>query len=44
MYLKITNAGVSINEKTILEEINLEIKEKSHIAVIGRNGAGKPLF
>ena len=41
MYLKITNAGVSINEKTILEEINLEIKEKSHIAVIGRNGAGK---
>ncbi len=41
MYLKITNAGVSINEKTLLEEINLEIKEKSHIAVIGRNGAGK---
>lgn len=41
MYLKITNAGVSINEKTILEEINLEIKEKIHIAVIGRNGAGK---
>lgn len=41
MYLKITNAGVSINEKTILEEINLEIKDKSHIAIIGRNGAGK---
>lgn len=41
MYLKITNASVSINEKTILEEINLEIKDKSHIAVIGRNGAGK---
>lgn len=41
MYLKITNAGVSYNEKTILEEINLEIKEKSHIAVVGRNGVGK---
>lgn len=41
MYLKITNAGVSINEKTILEEINLEIKDKSHIAIVGRNGAGK---
>lgn len=41
MYLKITNAGVSINEKTILEEINLEIKDKNHIAIIGRNGAGK---
>jgi len=41
MYLKITNAGVSYDEKTILEEINLEIKEKSHIAIVGRNGAGK---
>lgn len=41
MYLKITNAGVTINEKTILEEINLEIKDKSHIAIIGRNGVGK---
>lgn len=41
MYLKITNAGVSILDKTILEEINLEIKDKSYIAIIGRNGVGK---
>lgn len=41
MYLKITNAGVSYNEKTILENINLEIKDKDHIAIVGRNGAGK---
>lgn len=41
MYYKITNGAVTIGTKTILEEVNLEIKEKDRIAVIGRNGAGK---
>lgn len=41
MYYKITNASVTINANTILEEINLEIKDKDHIAIVGRNGAGK---
>ena len=41
MYYKITNGAVSINSKTILEEINIEIKDKDKIAIIGRNGAGK---
>lgn len=41
MYYKITNGSVTINAKTILEEINIEIKDKDKIAIIGRNGAGK---
>lgn len=41
MYIKITNGGVSYKDKTILEEINIEIKDSDHIAIIGRNGCGK---
>ena len=41
MYYKITNGSITINAKTILEEINIEIKDKDKIAIIGRNGAGK---
>jgi len=41
MYYKITNGSITINAKTILEEINFEIKDKDKIAIIGRNGAGK---
>ncbi len=41
MYYKVTNGSVTIDAKTILEEINIEIKEKDKIAIIGRNGAGK---
>lgn len=41
MYYKITNGAVSINAKTILEEINIEINTNDKIAIIGRNGAGK---
>lgn len=41
MYLNVTNAEVSILDKTILESVNLEIKDKDRIAIIGRNGAGK---
>lgn len=41
MNLKITNGSVEYGAETILEEINIEIKEKEKIAIIGRNGAGK---
>ena len=41
MYLKIVNARVDILNKSILEQVNMEIKDKDHIAIIGRNGAGK---
>ena len=41
MNFKITNGSVEYGSETILEEINIEIKEKEKIAIIGRNGAGK---
>ncbi|MCM1053771.1 MAG: ABC-F family ATP-binding cassette domain-containing protein [Ruminococcus sp.] len=41
MYYKITNGAVEIKANTILEEINIEIKDKDHIGIIGRNGSGK---
>lgn len=41
MNYKIINGSVSFGEDTILEEINLEIKDKDKIAIVGRNGAGK---
>ena len=41
MYFKVVNGAVEINDKTILEEVNLEIKDRDHIAIIGRNGVGK---
>ena len=41
MNLKITNGSVEYGAETILEEINIEIKDKEKIAIIGRNGAGK---
>ena len=41
MYFKIVNGAIEINAKRILEEINLEIKDKDHVAIVGRNGAGK---
>lgn len=41
MNFKITNGSVEYGAETILEEINIEIKEKEKIAIIGRNGAGK---
>ena len=41
MYFKVVNGAVEIDAKTILENINLEIKDKDHIAIVGRNGAGK---
>ena len=41
MNYRIVNGAVSYGAETILEEINIEIKEKEKIAIIGRNGAGK---
>lgn len=41
MKLCIRNASVTLNGNTILEEVNLDIKDNDHIAIVGRNGAGK---
>lgn len=41
MNYKIVNGSISYGAKTILEEINFEIKEKEKIAIVGRNGCGK---
>ena len=41
MNYKIVNGAISYGAETIIEEINLEIKEKDKIAIVGRNGAGK---
>lgn len=41
MNFRITNGSVEYGAETILEEINIEIKDKEKIAIIGRNGAGK---
>ena len=41
MNYKIINGSVSFGADTILEEINLEIKDKDKIAIVGRNGVGK---
>ena len=41
MYFKVVNGAIEKETKTILEEINMEIKEKDHVAIVGRNGAGK---
>ncbi|MBP3502776.1 MAG: ABC-F family ATP-binding cassette domain-containing protein [Clostridia bacterium] len=41
MNYRIINGAVEFGAETILEEINIEIKDKEKIAIIGRNGAGK---
>ncbi len=41
VYFSITNGQVSFGEKTIIDNINFEIKDKQKIAVVGRNGCGK---
>lgn len=44
MNYKIVNGSISFGAETVLEEINFEIKEKDKIAIVGRNGSGKPHF
>lgn len=41
MKLQVKNASVSLNGNTILEEVNFEINDGEHIAIVGRNGSGK---
>lgn len=41
MYFSISGADVSYSGETLLSNINLEIKNKEKIAVVGRNGCGK---
>jgi len=41
MNYKITNGAVDLDGEAILEEINIEIKDREKIAIVGRNGAGK---
>lgn len=41
MYYKIVNGAVSFGADTVLESVNIEIKNGEKIAVVGRNGCGK---
>ena len=41
MLFKITNGSVSFGADTVLENIDIEIKDGEKIAVVGRNGCGK---
>ena len=41
MLYKISNGAITLGSKTILEEINFEIKNNEHVALIGKNGCGK---
>ncbi|KAM0675023.1 hypothetical protein GVAV_001362 [Gurleya vavrai] len=42
--IKIKNLGISYNEKTIIKNLNFEIKKGDRIAIIGNNGMGKSSF
>lgn len=41
MNYKITNGAIELDGETILQEINIHIKDREKVAIIGRNGAGK---
>lgn len=41
MQLKIQNGVVELSGEAILSNVNIEINDQSHIAVVGRNGCGK---
>ena len=41
MQITITNGSVLYDGEPILTEINFSVREKEHIAVVGRNGSGK---
>ena len=39
--IKIENVSLSYDKRTVLEDISLNLKEKSFIGIIGKNGTGK---
>ncbi len=41
MHYQITKGSIELSGKTILHNVNFEIKDKMKIAIVGRNGAGK---
>lgn len=41
MKYQIQNGAVFLSGKSILDEINFEITDKSHIGIVGKNGSGK---
>ncbi len=41
MRIEIKNGRVDLSGNTVLEDINISITDRSHIAVVGRNGCGK---
>ena len=41
MLYRIRNGAITLGNKTILEEINFEVKNQERIAIVGRNGCGK---
>ena len=41
MQFKIENGAVDLSGERILSDVNIEINDSSHIAVVGRNGCGK---
>lgn len=41
MLYKIRNGAITLGNKTILEEIDFEVKNGEHVAIVGRNGCGK---
>lgn len=44
MKISIKNGAVTLAGNNILEQIDFEIKDNEHIAIVGRNGAGKTTF
>ncbi len=42
--LEVKNLTVSLDEKTIIENLNLELEEGDNLAIIGPNGSGKTVL
>lgn len=42
--VRVSNLGVEINQRLLLENISFEVKEKEILAIIGPNGAGKTVL
>lgn len=41
MYFKINNGSITLNGRTILEDINFNVTDNEKIGIVGRNGSGK---